>query len=128
MSFIICSLASRRQVGWDRCTQQKSLLIPGIVKARTRPPSVTSSPHLKRQEHVETVASTLDRVETRDSAFREMCLQRDSHCCVVTGHIDINHWKKVLGSPDDVDFTPVDAAHIIPFAYTSWKTSSVICP
>jgi hypothetical protein len=97
------------------------------VKARSKQPSVTDSPYPKRQENVDVVAATLDKPQTRDLSFRDMCLQRDSYRCVATGHMDTDYWEK-LGSLEDIDFRPLKAAHIIPFAYSSWDKSSVIYP
>lgn len=94
------------------------------MKAISKLPSVTSSPHPKRLQNVDTVAATLDTPETRSDWFRSKCFQRDSYRCVVTGDMDQKHWK-ALGSPEEVDFMPLEAAHIIPFAYASWDKSSV---
>lgn len=93
------------------------------MKAVSKLPSVTSSPHSKRLQNVETVAATLDTPETRSERFRNKCFQRDSYRCVVTGDMDEEHWK-ALGSPKEVDFGPLEAAHIIPLAYASWDKSS----
>jgi hypothetical protein len=84
------------------------------VKARSKQPSVTDSPHPKRQDNVDTVAAALDKPKNRDSSFRGMCLQRDGYRCVVTGHMDIDYWEK-LGCLKEMDFRPLKAAHIIPF-------------
>lgn len=40
--------------------------------------------------------------------------------------MDTKHWDK-LGSPSDVSFDDLEAAHIIPFAYASWNDRPV-CP
>jgi len=93
------------------------------VKARSRQSPIASSPFLKRQENVEAVAGTLDKPKNRDPNFRDMCLRRDNYCCVVTGQLETSQWEK-LGCPDDVNFGPLEAAHIIPFAYASWDKSS----
>jgi hypothetical protein len=127
MSFIIYSLALRYQVSLEYYNNQKVSLILKTVKARSKQPSITDSPHPKRQENVDIVATTLDKPETRNLSFRDMCLRRDSHRCVVTGHIDTTYWEK-LGCPEEVDYWPLEAAHIIPFAYASWDKSSVIYP
>jgi hypothetical protein len=89
------------------------------VKARSRNPSVTESPHSKRQKNAKAVAATLDEPKTRDSKFRDRCLQRDSHRCVVTGDMDTDYWEK-HDRPENTEITRVEAAHIIPFAYASW--------
>ena len=95
------------------------------MKARSKQPSVTDSPYPKRQENVDIVAATLDKPLTRDPSFRDMCLQRDSYRCVATGHMDTDYWEK-LSYPENIDFGPLEAAHIIPFVYSSWDKSSVI--
>jgi hypothetical protein len=41
--------------------------------------------------------------------------------------MDTDYCEK-LGYPEDIDFGPLEAAHIIPFAYSSWDKSSVIYP
>jgi hypothetical protein len=128
LSFIICSLALRYQVSLEHYNNQKVSLILKIVKARSKQPSVTDSPYPKRQENVDIVATTLDKPQTRNSSFRDMCLKRDSYCCVVTGHMDTDYWDKTLGNPEGVEFARIEAAHIIPFAYASWDKSSVIYP
>lgn len=97
------------------------------MKARSQKPSVTSSPHPKRQENAETVAASLDEPQSRDSSFRAKCLRRDSYHCVITGSMDTVYWKEI-GRPKDTRIAPLEAAHIIPFAYGSWKKSSVINP
>jgi hypothetical protein len=38
--------------------------------------------------------------------------------------MDFEHWNE-LGRPKEIHFGPVEAAHIIPFAYASWDESSV---
>ncbi|KAE8408287.1 hypothetical protein BDV37DRAFT_192651 [Aspergillus pseudonomiae] len=98
-----------------------SLAVP--MKARSKQPSVTESPHPRRQANVEVVAATLDQPEIRDPTFRDLCLRRDSNCCVVTGHMDTDYWE-TIGCPDDINFGPTEGAHIIPFSYASWDKSS----
>lgn len=102
-------------------------LILKIVKARSRTASVTESPHPKRRNNAEIVAATLDKPESRNLGFREMCLRRDNFHCVISGNMDSGHWEKI-GSPEDTRIAPVEAAHIIPFAYASWDKSSVNMP
>lgn len=97
------------------------------MKARSQNPSVTSSPHPKRQENAKIVAASLDKPITRDSSFRGTCLRRDSCRCVVTGDMDTGYWNE-LGRPQGTNIAFLEAAHIIPFAYGSWTRSSVIYP
>jgi hypothetical protein len=77
---------------------------------------------------VDIVAATLFQPQTRNSKFRDMCLRRDSYRCVVTSQMDTDYWEKTLGCPEEIGFAPVEAAHIIPFAYASWDKSSVTYP
>jgi hypothetical protein len=98
------------------------------VKSRSKQSSVTDSPYPKSQGNVDIVAAMLDKPQTRNSKFRDMCLKRDSYRCVVTGHMDTDYWDKTLGNPEGIDFGPVEAAYIIPFAYASWDKSLVIYP
>jgi hypothetical protein len=93
------------------------------VKARSKQPSVTESPHPRRQANVEAVAATLDKPEIRDPAFRDLCLRRDGNCFIATGQMDTDHWEKI-GCPDDIYFARTEGAHIIPFSYASWDKSS----
>lgn len=123
MSFIVCLPTLLRQVRQDYYDNNKTLLILRIVKARSRQSSSANSPYPEGQDNVD----ILDKPESRDRSFRGMCLQRDSHRSVLTGHMDPKHWKK-LGSPEGIYVWPLDAAHIIPFAYASWEKSSVIYP
>lgn len=66
------------------------------------------------------VARMLDSPQARDSKFRDLCLQRYSYRCVVTGETDTDYWKKTLGCPEGVWFNEVRAAHIIPLNYATW--------
>ncbi|KAK2806769.1 hypothetical protein FQN50_005631 [Emmonsiellopsis sp. PD_5] len=93
------------------------------MKARSRPPTVTPSPLLKREQNVEAVAATLDTPQTRQRSFRDKCFERDRYRCVVTGNTDTSHWNE-LGRPNDMRHGQLEAAHIIPFAYASWDKSS----
>ncbi|KAF5865276.1 hypothetical protein ETB97_004859 [Aspergillus alliaceus] len=93
------------------------------MKARSKQQSVTESPHPRRQANVEAVAATLKQPETRDPAFRDLCLRRDHNCCVITSQMDTDYWEK-LGCPDDINFGPTEGTHIIPFSYASWDKSS----
>ncbi|RAL02491.1 HNH endonuclease signature motif containing protein, partial [Aspergillus ibericus CBS 121593] len=94
------------------------------MKTRSRPGTVTSSPHTRRLQSVEAVATTLDQPTERQRSFRNDCLRRDGYRCVISGELDINTWE-ARGLPTDVDFGPVEAGHIIPFSYASWPYSSV---
>ncbi|EAW21326.1 uncharacterized protein NFIA_064900 [Aspergillus fischeri NRRL 181] len=93
------------------------------MKARSQRPSVTDSPHGKRQEQVEAVASKLDQPSIRTEDFRELCLKRDGYRCVVTGQMELKHWIKSK-RPADIPKGHVEAAHIIPFSYASWDKAS----
>lgn len=97
------------------------------MKARSKQPSVTESPHPRRQANVEAVAATLDKPEIRDPTFRDLCLRRDGNCCVATGQMDTDYWE-TIGCPDHIYFGPTEDAHIIPFSYASWDKSSVVYP
>ncbi|KAE8156608.1 hypothetical protein BDV40DRAFT_293396 [Aspergillus tamarii] len=97
------------------------LAIP--MKARSKLPSVTDSPHPNRQNNVEVIAGILDLPNTRDQDFHTLCLRRDSYKCVVTGEMDTKYWES-LGSPEGTNFAPTEGAHIIPFAYASWENST----
>ncbi|OJJ47740.1 hypothetical protein ASPZODRAFT_63861 [Penicilliopsis zonata CBS 506.65] len=93
------------------------------MKARSKQGSITASPHPKRQNNVDIAAITLDEPQTCLDAFRDQCLKRDSHRCVVTGEMENDRWYKE-GASDDVHHGFLEAAHIIPFAYASWDSSS----
>ena len=70
--------------------------------------------------YFDVVARMLDSPQARDSKFGDLCLQRDSYRCVVTGEMDTDYWEKTLGCPEGVDFSEVRAAHIIPLNYATW--------
>ncbi|KAE8144406.1 hypothetical protein BDV25DRAFT_96108 [Aspergillus avenaceus] len=97
------------------------LAIP--MQARSKPPSVKDSPHPYRRDNVETIAGILDKSNSREHDFHSRCLQRDSYKCVITGEIDFDYWKRKLGKPDGIAFSPTEGAHIIPFSYASWENS-----
>ncbi|OJD15621.1 hypothetical protein AJ78_04141 [Emergomyces pasteurianus Ep9510] len=83
-------------------------LVTGLLyqmKTTSRKTSVSSSPQ------------SLSVYQSRDSKFRETCLQRDKYKCMVTKEMDINHWGQI-DYPSDVLFGDVEAAHIIPFTST----------
>lgn len=65
-----------------------------------------------------------DEPQTKDEDFRDACLKRDGHRCVVSHILDAGQWK-MLGRPEDVMAADLEAAHIIPYAYGSWKGRSV---
>ncbi|CAG8195906.1 unnamed protein product [Penicillium salamii] len=90
------------------------------MRARSKKPSVVESPLLKRQEHVDTVASTLDEPEERDSSFAGQLQLRDNYRCVITSQLNTDRWEHD-GEPENVFFGPTDGAHIIPFAFASWQ-------
>lgn len=73
---------------------------------------------------MEAVAATLDQPSEREKEFRDKCMERDGYRCVVTGHLDTGTWVR-RGRPEDVYFAPVEAAHIIPFSYASWRNFAV---
>ncbi|KAE8135355.1 hypothetical protein BDV38DRAFT_284990 [Aspergillus pseudotamarii] len=97
------------------------LAIP--MKTRSKLPSVTDSPDPNRQNNVEVIAGILDQFNTRGQDFHHGCLRRDSYKCVITGEMDTKHWES-LGCPEGIDFAPTEGAHIIPFTYASWDTST----
>lgn len=96
---------------------------PRIVKARSKQPSITDSPHAIWQRTVEGAASTPEP-ETPDSTFRACLLQRDGYRCVVTGEMDYDHWESI-GGPDNTPSGDIECAHIIPLSYATWDKSSV---
>lgn len=97
----------------------------GLVRARSKPPSVSPSPHAKREAHVEAVAATLTQPEKRTSQFKELCLKRDDNRCVITGELDIEYWEE-LNRPEEPYFGRTEGAHIIPFCYASWESAEVL--
>jgi hypothetical protein len=95
------------------------------VKAHSRTPSVTESPHANRQENAEIVAAHMDdESQSREEKFRNDCLQRDGRQCAVSGVMDIDEWKK-RNCPEDVIASDLEGAHIIPYAYGSWRGKQV---
>ncbi|OJD10285.1 hypothetical protein AJ78_08650 [Emergomyces pasteurianus Ep9510] len=98
-------------------------LVTGLLfqmKTISRITSVSSSPHEKRRNNAEVVATFLSGPQSRDSKFRRTCLRRDSYKCVVTKQMETENWAN-LGHPSDVSFGDLEAAHIIPFSYASWN-------
>ncbi|PWY94993.1 hypothetical protein BO94DRAFT_620492 [Aspergillus sclerotioniger CBS 115572] len=87
-----------------------TLLTAILIPMKTRP-QVGSFPS------VEAVAETRDQL-TED----QICMEHDGYCCVVTGDLNTDTWKK-RGHPDNVYFGPVEVAHIIPLSYASWHYS-----
>ncbi|KAJ5374446.1 hypothetical protein N7517_006452 [Penicillium concentricum] len=79
-----------------------------------------NNPHSKRQEHVDTVASTLNQPKTRDPSFGAQLQLRDTYCCVITGQLNTDQWERE-GEPRNVFHGPTEGAHIIPFAFASWS-------
>ncbi|KAJ5130237.1 uncharacterized protein N7515_006276 [Penicillium bovifimosum] len=90
------------------------------MKSRSKTPSVVESPHSKRQEHVDTVASTLDQPERRDPSFAAQLQLRDNYRCVITGQLNTDRWEHE-GEPENVFYGPTEGTHIIPFAFASWQ-------
>ncbi|KAJ5470528.1 hypothetical protein N7530_007885, partial [Penicillium desertorum] len=82
------------------------------MKSRSKAPSVVQSPHAKRQEQVNIVASTLDQPERRDPSFAAQLQRRENCRCVITER---------QGEPGNLFHDPTEGAHIIPFAFASWK-------
>lgn len=78
------------------------------------------SPYPKRQEHVDTVASTLDQPERRDPSFAAQLQLRDNFRCVITSQLNTDQWKHE-GEPENVFYGPTEGAHIIPFAFATWQ-------
>ncbi|KIN05190.1 hypothetical protein OIDMADRAFT_39565 [Oidiodendron maius Zn] len=70
--------------------------------------------------YFDVVERMLNSPQARDSKFRDLCHQRDSYRCVITGDMDTNYWEKTLGCPEGVHFSKVRAAHIIPLNYATW--------
>ncbi|OJJ46525.1 hypothetical protein ASPZODRAFT_132593 [Penicilliopsis zonata CBS 506.65] len=101
-------------------------LLTGLVmpmKVRSGRSSMGSSPHTHRFQLIEAVTATLNQPSEHQESFHDLCLKRDGHCCVVTGEMDTNTWIE-RGSPEGVDFGPVEVAHIIPLSYASWSRST----
>ncbi|KAJ5950415.1 uncharacterized protein N7479_008828 [Penicillium vulpinum] len=93
------------------------------MKSRSKTPSAVESPHSKRQDHVDTVVSTLDEPERRDPSFAVQLQLRDNYRCVITGQLNTDQWEKE-GGPANVFHAPTEGAHIIPFAFASWPEVS----
>lgn len=87
-----------------------------IVKA-SRGSSVAVSPHPKRRANAELVSP-----QNRTDAFRNNCLQRDNHHCVVSNALDIT---SCIDNSQHEDTARLEAAHIIPFSYGSWNSRVV---
>lgn len=86
----------------------------------------TSSPHPRRISNAEAVASVLDEPEKRDEGFRSACLHRDGHRCVVSGVLEYDEWVS-RGCREDEAAAFVEAAHVIPYAYSSWHNTGKVC-
>lgn len=93
------------------------------MKSRSKPPSTVESSLPRQRENVDAVASTLGQPERRDSVFATRLQLRDNYRCVITGHMNTDHWRS-QGRPNDVAFGPTEGAHIIPFAFASWSRTS----
>lgn len=85
---------------------------------------MASSPHSKRQEQVDTVASQLGSPSTRSSVFRDTMLRRHDHRCAITQALEIARWEE-LGEPENDTKGPLEAAHIIPFSFASYRDEDV---
>jgi hypothetical protein len=94
------------------------------VKAITTTSSITSSPFPQRRNNSEVVAGIIDQPQTREAGFQEACFKRDAYKCVITGHMDTDYFME-MNQPAGILYGPCVGAHIIPFAYVSWKASSV---
>lgn len=94
------------------------------VKANSARPSVTSSRHPKRQAQVDLVASQLGAPTARSPAFRDICLIRDDYRCAITRDLDVERWED-LGRPQNDRKANLEAAHIIPFSFASYKDEDV---
>lgn len=115
------SRRSRRIAGQPADDQQPlraaSLRSPQMVAARA-----------SRRANADIAAADIDdELQTRDEDFRDACLQRDGHRCVVSGVMDAGRWGK-LDCPAGVMALDSEAAHIIPYAYGSRKGRSVYHP
>ncbi|BCS24467.1 HNH endonuclease signature motif containing protein [Aspergillus puulaauensis] len=84
-----------------------------LMKA-SRGLSVAVSPHPKRRANAELVSP-----QSRTDAFRNNCLQRDNHHCVVSNALDITSH---IDNNQHEDTARLEAAHIIPFSYGSWNS------
>lgn len=62
---------------------------------------------------------------SRDDSFRKLCLKRDKGRCTVTGAVDTNDWLERGAPSSEINIADLEVAHIIPFAYANWTTSSV---
>ncbi|KAJ5834840.1 hypothetical protein N7447_000866 [Penicillium robsamsonii] len=81
-------LRTRSEFSW---TSSKKLWLAsslGIVRSRSKPPSVSSSP-------TERILTTLHQPMPRIKEFKEGLLQRDGYHWVVTGDMDCNHWESL---------------------------------
>lgn len=95
------------------------------MKSRSKTPSVVESPHSKRQEHVDIVASTLLQPDRRDPSFATQLQLRDNYRCVITGQLNTDRWEHE-GESENVFHGPTKGAHIIPFAFASWQGVSEV--
>lgn len=94
------------------------------MKTLSSKSSVTESPHPERLRNAEIVSSNLDEAQTRKKEFRDLCFERDEHRCVLTGVTSITKWEDA-GQPEDVEHGYLEAAHIVPFSYASWRGAPV---
>ncbi|PGH11310.1 hypothetical protein AJ79_04926 [Helicocarpus griseus UAMH5409] len=100
-----------------------SFLVP--MKAISRSAPVTQSSHSAQGNQTEAGASELlESPLRRQQRFREDCLQRDGYRCLISGLIDREHFRE-SGSTEEEDVAGLDAAHIIPFSYSSFEETEV---
>jgi hypothetical protein len=90
------------------------------VKAVTSSISKSSGPQDNMTDHARVVADTITDPQARVPEFPQTLARRDDHRCVITGHMSFDRWREI-GGPDDSAANLV-GAHIISFAYASWKT------
>ncbi|OJJ82478.1 uncharacterized protein ASPGLDRAFT_93062, partial [Aspergillus glaucus CBS 516.65] len=57
--------------------------------------------------------------------FYNSCLKRDTHHCVVTRFMEYYYWH-AKGEPEDEYFDDLEAVHIIPSAYESWRADAMM--
>lgn len=71
----------------------------------------------------------LEPYELEDKAvdydFHNSCLERDTHHCVVTRFMEYYYWH-AKGEPEDEYFDDLEAVHIIPSAYESWRADAMV--
>ncbi|KAJ5888103.1 hypothetical protein N7495_008144 [Penicillium taxi] len=94
-----------------------------IVRARTRAPTVTSSPIPKRQDNLDAIDGSLEN-QNRSDTFRDACFLRDGYRCVLSRQMDNDYFNSIKDDPEvdpDTDDAACIGAHVIPFSYAHWK-------